>query len=327
MKTAVVLLVAILVSSNVTAIDTKKKGSTMTPESLTADSILQVADTTFQNRDSRGAIAQYTQALEEARREFNSSVEVEALSQLARMYLSLGEKETGRPWLEQAAQKARISDPMGWSRYLGVKGRYEWKDSDLVTARATFGGLFEFCVSNNLWGRAVDAVNMLVIVADSADSAISWSRKGIEIAESSNTESWLGPLWNNLAGTYYDQKQFDSALECYIKAREYHWRFSNESAKLYSDYHVGMTLRWLGKFDESASWLRPVLAWAERLGDHGAIGQACEDLGEIEIAQGKQSKGMEYLKRAREEYKLAGYNTSRSDVWDNINNRITALGG
>jgi tetratricopeptide (TPR) repeat protein len=327
MKTAVVLLGALLILSYASAIDTKKKGSSMTPDNLTADSLLQVADTTFQNRDSRGAIPQYTLALEEARREFNPSIEVEALSQLARMYLSVGEKETGRPWLDQAAQKARISDPMGWTRYLGVKGRYEWKDSNLDTARATFGGLFEFCVSNNLWGRAVDAANMLVIVADSAEDAILWSRKGIEIAESSNTESWLGPLWNNLAGTYYDQKQFDSALECYVKAREYHWRFSSETAKLYADYHVGMTLRWLGKFDESASWLRPVLAWAERINDHGAIGQACEDLGEIEAAQGRKYKVLEYLNRARDEYKLAGFDQSRPDIWNNIQSRIKALGG
>ncbi|MEK7775404.1 MAG: tetratricopeptide repeat protein [Candidatus Zixiibacteriota bacterium] len=327
MKTAIILLAAIVISSNALAIDTKKKGTNMTPDSQTADSLLQEADSTFQNRDLRTAIGQYESALEEARREFNPSIEVEALSQLARMYLSLGEKEIGRPWLGQAAQKARESDPMGWSRYLGVKGRYEWKDSNLTEARATFGRLFDFCVSNLLWGRAVDAANMLAIVSDSAEDAIMWSRKGIEVAESSNTESWLGPLWNNLAGTYFEQKQFDSALECYIRARDYHWQFSHEAAKLFADYHVGMTLRWLGKYDKAASWLRPVLAWAERLENHGAIGQACEDLGELEVAQGQKSKGLDYLKRARNEYKLAGYDTSRSDIWTNINSRITALGG
>jgi len=70
-----------------------------------------------------------------------------------------------------------------------------------------------------------------------------------------------------------------------------------------------MTCRLLGKYDEADQWLRPVLAWAERLGDH----------------RGNKNEGLRLLKRARDEYKTAGFDESWKEVWDNINARIKAV--
>jgi len=61
-------------------------------------------------------------------------VEVEALAQMARMNLILGNKDEGRTYLEDARSKVRDRDPMAWSRYLGVRGRFEWQDDDLERA-------------------------------------------------------------------------------------------------------------------------------------------------------------------------------------------------
>lgn len=294
----------------------------MTDTQQSADSLLNEADATFKARDYKAAQKLYQKTFDVSQKEFNVSVETEALAQMARMNLIQGNKDEGRTWLVKAEEKARQSDPMGWSRYLGVRGRFEWQDDDLKAARATFEQMFDFCNASALWGRAVDAAHMIAIVAETPEEQIEWGRKGIEAAEAADNESWLGPLWNNLAGTYWDIKKFDTALTCYVKAREYHWRFSGEIAKLFADYHVGMTHRHLGNYDEARQWLRPVLAWAERLENHGAIGQACEDLGEADIAEGKKDSGLQMLKRAREEYKLEGYDKSWPEIWENINKRI-----
>jgi tetratricopeptide (TPR) repeat protein len=216
---------------------------------------------------------------------------------------------------------------MGWSRFLGVRGRFEWKDDDLTSARRTFDELYTYCQVNALWGRAIDAANMLAIVSETTEEQIQWSRRGIEAAEAADEERWLGPLWNNLAATYYDTKQFDSALQSYLKARDYHWRFSDEPGKLFADYHVGMSYRAVGDLKKAGQWLRPVVAWAERINNHAAIGQASEDLGEIEIATGNKADGIKLLKRARDEYKKAGFDQSWPEVWENINERLKALGG
>lgn len=310
----------------VNAVERRKKGDNMTVSEKTSGILLKDADSLFQDRDYEAALPVYEKAFEKAREEFNPPVEVEALSQMARLNLIAGNVEQGRDWLEKARERATDSEPLGWTRFMGVEGRFEWKAGNLKTAQDTFEQMFEYCVQNNLWGRAVDAAHMVAIVTESLDDQIKWSYKGIEIAEKHESPQWLGPLWNNLGGIYYDNKQFDSCLVCYIKAREYHWQFSGEIAKLFADYHIGMAFRLNGNFDESAKWLRPVLSWAERINNHSAIGQACQDLGEIEIAKGNKTGGIELMQRARNEYQAAGFDKNWPEIWNGINDRLNELG-
>ncbi|MFH1687396.1 MAG: tetratricopeptide repeat protein [bacterium] len=329
MRIAVVLfgvLGCLTIAPVAPAVDKQQKGVSVSDSDHNVQDLLDQADQFFAEHDYQTALAKYEELVGYARQEFNRSVEVEALAQVARVNLILENRDEGRTWLEQAASRADETDPMGWSRYLGVKGRYEWKDDDLVAARKTFDQMYTFCNTNGLWGRAVDAAHMIAIVAETPEEQIEWNRLGIEAAEAGDQENWLGPLWNNMAITHFDMKQYDSALTCFVKAREYHWRFSGEIAKLFADYHVGMTCRYLGRYDEAGKWLRPVLAWAERLENHGAIGQTCEDLGEIALAQKRDDEGIKLLKRARAEYQLEGYDKSWPDVWDHINKRLGELG-
>jgi tetratricopeptide (TPR) repeat protein len=308
------------------AVEVRGREANMSDErEINAESLLAEADSLFKARDYEQAMKVYTETIENARSEFNRPVETEALAQVARVNLIQGNSVEADRYLGEAAERASDSDPMGFSRYLGVKGRFEWKAGNLKKSRETFDQMYVYCNTNGLWARAVDAAHMIAIVAESVDEQIEWGRRGIEAAEAGGVDEWLGPLWNNLGATYYDDKQFEYALDAYLKARDYHWQFSGESAKLWADYSVGMSYRMLGQFDKAGQWLRPVLAWAERLGDNSAIGQACEDLGEIAIAQGRKSDGLSLLKRAREEYKKAGFDQSWKEVWDNINTRIAEL--
>ncbi len=325
-RTIMILLAVGYLGGAAAAVEVRGRGANMSDErEINAESLLAEADSLFKARDYESAMQLYTRTIETARNEFNRPVETEALAQAARANLIRGNREEGERYLEEAAERSSDSDPMGFSRYLGVRGRFEWKAGDLVEARGTFDTMYVYCNTNGLWARAVDAAHMIAIVAESVEEQIEWGRRGIEAAEAGGVEEWLGPLWNNLGATYYDNKQFENGLDAYLKAREYHWQFSGESAKLWADYSVGMSYRMLGQFDKASQWLRPVLAWAERLGDNSAIGQACEDLGEVAIAQGKKSEALALLKRARDEYQKAGFDQSWKEVWDNINSRLAEL--
>ncbi len=328
MKHLVLFLGVMLSGLTAAGIDIKPQGVPVTSgDEITSDSLLNQADAEFQARDYEKALQSYLTAIDLARKEFNRSVETEALAQAARMSLLGDRKEQGRAYLDSARTIADDSDPMGWSRFLGVLGRFQWKDDELSAARKTFEQMYEYCSVNALYGRAVDAAHMVAIVAETPEDQIAWGYRGIEAAEAADQERWLGPLWNNMAGTYYESRQFDSALACYLKARDYHWRFSDETAKLFADYHIGMTFRRLGQYDEAKRWLRPVLAWAERLDNPGAIGQACEDLGEAMIGGGEKAAGVQLMRRAREEYIRAGYDKNWPEIWENINRRLKELGG
>ncbi len=297
----------------------------MTHQEPTADALLKAADELFQDRDLAAAQEQYHEAYRRAREEFNRPVEVEAACQMARMCLVLGKAQEGRDWLSEASSKATDSDLMGWSRYLGVKGRFEWKAQELDAARSTFLQMYSYCKLNEIGSRAVDAANMCAIVAATPEEQIEWSHRGIEMAENSESEQWLGPLWNNLAATHFDIKQYSEALTCYLKAREFHWRFSDERAKLMADYQIGMTYRLLEKHDEAARWLRPSLAWAERLEDYDAIRQVSQDLAEVEIAKGNAQSGLNLLVQSRDACERARDPHEASEIWKVLTERIQQL--
>jgi hypothetical protein len=297
----------------------------MNKSEQTPDELLKTADLTFQEREIEQALVQYQAAYQTAIEEFNRPVEVESLAQIARMLLILGRIEDGRKYLDDAAARVESEDIMGWSRYMGVKGRFEWKTDQLSTARFTFAEMYEFCTSNELWSRAIDAANMMAIVSEDTASQVHWCKRGIELAENSGVESWLGPLWNNLATTYFDQKNYPDALEAFLKARDFHWHYSHETAKLVADYHVGMTYRFLGEYAQARKWLRPVLSWAERIENHNVIAQALEDLGECDVAEGQKARGLDLLMRARDEYELDGARRNSPDVWKAIGARIEKL--
>ncbi|MCM2271214.1 MAG: tetratricopeptide repeat protein [candidate division Zixibacteria bacterium] len=320
-----VWMIILLWPAILAAADPASKGAKMETTPQSAADLLELADSSFQQREIAKSFEQYKLAAEAARAEFNRPIEVEALAQMARTFLTQGKGDEGKPYLAEAASKADDSDALGWSRFLGVKGRFEWKANDLATARRTFEEYYNYCALHNLQSRAIDAANMNGIVAETPEQAIEWTKRGIEIAESCEAEGQLGPLWNNLGGIHYDLKQYDQALECYLKARDFHWRFSGETAKLFADYHVGMAYRLTGQTEKAKQWLRPVLSWAERIGNHSAMAQACDDLGEIEREAGNKAEALKLLTQAREHFKADAYPEHSPAIWRSITERVERL--
>ncbi|MCK4856664.1 MAG: tetratricopeptide repeat protein [candidate division Zixibacteria bacterium] len=312
MKTWIGLLAAILLTITV-------RGETMTLKKSLDD-----ADQLFGKRQYEESEAAYRDLLPLAEKENDITAQVEVLSQIARCRLLARDKDDAREWLAKAEKLASPDQPLGWSRYLGVRGRIEWQDNDLKKATQTFIEMFGYCKEHDLTGRAIDAVHMVAIVGTPAEQ-IEWGRKGIKLAEESDTKSWLGPLWNNLAITYCDLKDYEEAVAAFLQAREYHWRYGSEINKLYADYHVGYALRLKGEHDEALKWLRPVLNWAERLENDDVIGQAAQDMGEIMIAQGDKAAGLELLRRALGCYEREGYQDFAPDIIKKLKTRIAVL--
>jgi tetratricopeptide (TPR) repeat protein len=288
------------------------------------DPSLAEADSVFQQREYERSRGLYEKVALATEKSGDISSQTEALSQVARCYLIAGDSATSRHWLEQAKTLASPKLPLGWSRYLGVKGRLEWKSGDLNAAKQTFKDQFTYCRDNKLTSRAIDAVHMIAIVG-SLDEQIEWGLKGIAEAEAAGENRWLGPLWNNLAITYSDQKDYQKSYEAFLKAREYHWQFGDEIGKLYADYQIGWVLRMKGDYDQALKWLRPSLAWAERLEYHDVMAQSTQDMGEIMIARGEKQQGLVYLQRAMEYFKKAGYEQTGQEILTKLAERIAEL--
>jgi tetratricopeptide (TPR) repeat protein len=297
----------------------------------TSEELLQQGDATFKQRQYAEATELFQQATELAQTEGKSQVLVEALAMTARGYLIRELKNEGRPWLNRAKEIARPDEPRGWSRYLGVLGRFQWQDDIKPTAAETFREMYDYCLQHELHDRAIDAAHMVAITGTPAQQ-IEWGKKGIEAAEAGGITGWLGPLWNNLGATYDDAADYESALEAYQKAREYHWQFGDEQNRLVADWAVGKTFRRLGQHETALAWLRPVLAWAERRYaeessvDRGEwLGLACWDLGAIAAAQGDRDTALDLLTRAHKHLEAANMDDWDAKSWQEINDLIDEL--
>lgn len=298
-----VILVALLVGRTVGASD---GGDANTPEPMLAR-----ADELFDAGKHAEAAAAFEEAAEEALAADEQGPYVEACAMAARSHLAGGDADEGQEWLVRAEAFASESEPAGWSRYLSVRGRFEWKRGDLEVATRTFEELFLFCKQAELWERAVDAANMAAITGASTDR-FEWSRKGIEIAERGELTGWLGPLWNNLGWNYYDEGMYTEALHALVRARGYHYTKEAELPRLIADYSVAHVKLKVGSHGEAGAEMTEVLEWATRLDSEGVsgalewMGLARWDLGEIALASGDGAAGAALLGAALEELEAGG---------------------
>ena len=301
-------------------------------ESLSAArQMLEEADDIFRQGNNEQAAEIYKLAASAAEREMVLGIRAEALAQVARCYLKMDRKEEGRRWLTMAAEIATDRMPRAWSRYLGVRGRFEWLDDDLETATVTFREMYDYCLQYDLHERAVDAAHMVAITAP-PEEQIQWGRKGIEAAEAGGIEGWLGPLWNNLGWTYDDLGRYQESLEALLQAREYHWKLGGEMNKLIADWSVGHAYRMAGQPEEAARWMRPVLAWSERLYSAEQspdaaewIGHSCRELGELALHGKNLPEALKYLRRARERLQEAGMPDWDADGFEELSRQIEEL--
>jgi len=268
-------------------------------------SALATGDRLFGERKYADAMKEYERVLKESEGEGNRQVVVEALSQVARCHSLLHELPEGRTWLARAKERASDAEPLGWSRYLGVRGIFERESQDPKAARATFEELYRYCTEKKLHARAIDAVHHLAIVVPLEEQP-AWALKGIQAAEQLQDDAQLAVLWNNLGATYEDLKQYDPMLDAYQKAQKYHAKSGGPLQKLIADWAIGHAFRLKGEPGPAQEWLRKSLAQAEDLRRRDPTAPAAEwlgwskkDLGELWMDQGNPAKGLALLKEAR----------------------------
>jgi tetratricopeptide (TPR) repeat protein len=270
---------------------------------------IETADKVFFSR-------QYAEALE-LYRPIAERGNVEALAQVARCLSLEGKLEEGRKWLERARKLASRDEPLGWSRYLGVRGIFEREEGDKGRARTTFEEMHAYCVERELHRRAVDAVHHIAIIVP-AEEQPGWGLKGIAAAEKLGDASWLAVLWNNLGAAYEELKRHDLMLDAYVKARDFHYKSGGDVQKLVADWAVGHACRLSGRLKEARDLLEKTLAWAERTGMTEWAGLCRKDLGETHAKLGEEAKALEMLKAARTALVEAGYDKTWPECLNEI---------
>jgi tetratricopeptide (TPR) repeat protein len=291
---------------------------------MTPSEMISQADSLFKARSYDDSRVLYISAVAEAEKIGSISDLTEALAMVARAYLITDRKEEGRPWLAKAQSSANASEPLGWSRYLGVRGRFEWQDKKLDTATATFKEMYRYCSEHKLHERAIDAAHMVAITGD-YDSQIEWGLKGVAEAEAGKVTGWLGPLWNNLGATYEEMGKLRESLDAYIKAREYHWKYGDEKNRLIADWVLGHSHRINGNRDEALKLLSPLVDWCQRVNDVGFLGWTHKELGELSLSGADSTSALQHFTVAESKLKEAGMPEWSPDDYRKLVEQISAL--
>jgi len=287
--------------------------------------LLAAADALFRRSEYDAAATVYEQAAQQAATAGDRETQTEALAQVARCFATRGRKDEGRPWLAQAAALADPAAPRGWSRYIGVRGRFEWQDGDLAAARATFETMYDYCRRHGLADRAIDAAHMVALVAESPADQIAWGRKGIAEAEAAGITTWLGPLWNNLGATFEQIKDYAGALDAYQHARMYHHQHGTDRQQRIADWAVGHAHRLVGDSDEAARWLAPLLLHFESAADTEFTGLTHRELGELDLARGDRVAAREHFTGALSLLKEVGMPDWDATGYAEIEGRLREL--
>lgn len=297
------------------------KGINEMPESK-AQKLLDSADAMFKKNQYKESRDVYQAALIEAEKFGSRSDQTEALSMIARTYLITNDKEMGNKWIARAKEIANKEFPFGYSRYIGVWGRFVWKDGKDKEATEIFKEMYDYCSERKLYKQAIDAAHMIGITG-SAEEQIEWGLKGIKEAEAGTVTSWLGPLWNNLGWTYeHTDEQFEKSLDAYQNARKFHYKHGTQRNKVIADWAVGHAFRLVGDWSSADKEIRPLLSAFEEMKDDEFVGLTCLELGEIELAAGNKKEAQNYFVRAEKLLKEAGMEQWDAETYRKLEARV-----
>ena len=211
----------------------------------------------------------------------------EVLTQLARVHGLRGDFSDGDAVLDEAASLAG-DGAVANARVDLERGRLRRSSGDAAAALPLFESAFEAALAAGAAFVAADAAHMAALAAPGREGFVTWTKRGIEVAESHQAASyWVGPLLNNLGWEYYDAGAPELALDAFERALAARERDpENEAAIEIALYAVGKTLRALGRANEAVPLLERALASAEAR-DH-ADGWLHEELAEEYAALGRK---------------------------------------
>ena len=220
----------------------------------------------------------------------------EVQTQLARVEGLRGNFEDGDRLLDDAGRDAESGGAR--ARVDLERGRLRRSSGDPAAALPLFESAFAEALGADQDFVAIDAAHMAALAAPDRGGLLTWTQRGIALAEARDGASyWLGPLLNNLGWEYYEAGDFALALDAFERALLARERDPAKAAAIeIARYAVGKTLRALGRTDDAIPLLERAVDWAEREGKPD--GWFHEELAEEYLAVGRLEDARVHARRA-----------------------------
>jgi len=251
--------------------------------------------------DPAGTEVKFRELIPKARELGDKSYHVQLLTQIARTYSLRMKFEDAHKILDEAETLLTDDLVVAKIRYLLERGRAYNSNQEQDKAKPLFIEAWEFALSNNEDGFAIDAAHMMGI-AETPENQMKWNLKAIELAEKTTDQKakgWLGPLYNNTGWSYFDLKEYEKALELFEKGLNWRKEKNDENGIRVQTWNIGRTYRALGKIDEALEIQIGIEKEFEEKGLQNS-GYNYEELGELYLIKGEKEKAAKYFKLAYE---------------------------
>lgn len=229
--------------------------------------------------------------------ETGSGQRAEILTQLARVHGLRGDFEGGERLIEGAETTAGDS-AAAQARIDLERGRLRRSSGDNEAAFPLFESASGKARDAGELFLAADAAHMAALAAPDRAGFVTWTGRGIDLAEADESARyWVGPLLNNLGWEHYEAGEHAEALAAFERAlRERERDPENRQAIEIARYAVAKALRALGRPEEAVAHLERAVAWTE--GESNPDGWFHEELADCYAALGRSGEASEQARKA-----------------------------
>jgi tetratricopeptide (TPR) repeat protein len=251
--------------------------------------------------DPAGSEARLRKLAEEAKEQGDTTLHLEALSQVARAMGLQGRFEEGHQVLDAAASQMTGTDEVPRLRLLLERGRLFNSGGDPERALPLFEEAWVLGLSIPHPDLAVDAAHMMAIVAPPGEKR-AWNERALAYAESSGdpeASRWLGSLYNNMGWDAHDAGDFEEALLLHQKGWDWQRERQTGRGERIAEWSVAKQLRFLGRSEEAMDMQQALLA-RYVIEEPGGEGFVHEELGELYLQAGDEGQAATHFERAWE---------------------------
>ena len=277
-------------------------------------------DKLWNYNDPAGTEKKFRELLPQVKDTNDKSAYLQLLTQIARTLGLQMKFDEAHKILDEVEPQLSDETHLARVRYLLERGRTFRSSKQVDKSRDLFIKAYELAVEHKEDFYAVDAAHMMGII-EPFDEAQRWNELAMKLAENSKEErakNWLGPLYNNTAWNYHDNKDYDKALEIFEKNVIWHTKKESKQELVIAKWSVARTLRSLNKIKEAIRIQKDLIdeIKEKNLEEDGYV---YEELGELYLLKGKIEKAKKYFGFA--------YDLLSKDIWlaENEKERITRL--
>lgn len=193
----------------------------------------------------------------------NKSIYLQILSQIALTQAMQGKFEMAHKTLDETKPMFASTDYVAKTRILLERGRIFHQAHDLNSALPYFKKSYLIAKRHKIDFHTANAAHMIAIIIISGNkNKIKWNKIAINLAsktKDSRAHAWLGPLYNNLAQSYLEDKQYKKAFIAFKKSLKISEKRGDLLIALGVKCALAKTLRFLNSPDEGQRILATLL--------------------------------------------------------------------